>query len=148
MTAFRMMEGGSGCEPPSSQTDVIPLRMISLLCSRMFWNNNRVNRDTSKYKRQARFSGMLPARGTDQLAWLIDERCYLSCQFSCQASHLYLRMCPLVPEICICSWNSFKGHSPWNQGPWRRKMAFSLSREEASPWMPPLDILEPVSLVS
>lgn len=134
--------------PQSSQTDVTPLRMISLLCFRMFWNNKRVNHDTSKYKKEARFSGMLPASGTDQLAWLTDERCYLSCQFSCQASHLYVGMLPLVSEICICSWNSFRGNSPWNQGPWWRKMAFSLCSGEASPWKPPLDILESVNMVS
>lgn len=77
---------GLSCQPPPA--GVSPWRMISLLCSRMFWNNKRVNCDTSENERQARFWGLLPARGTDQLAWLLHERCYLSCQFSCQASHL------------------------------------------------------------
>ena len=51
-------------------------------------------------------------------------------------------MCPLFSEICIRSWNAFKGNSPWNRGPLWRKMAFTLSREEASSWAPSLDTLE------
>lgn len=51
-------------------------------------------------------------------------------------------MCLLFSEICIRSWNAFKGNSPWNQGPLWRKMAFTLSRGEASSWAPSLDTLE------
>lgn len=120
--------------PQSSQADVSPRWMISLLCSRMFRNNKRVNCDTSENEEQA-ISGACSQPGNG-LAWLIRERCSLSCHLGCQPTSVAW-MCPLVSEIGICSWITFKGSSPCYRGPLWRKTDSTPSREGASAWVPP-----------